>query len=155
MQGRSGLVARGRSLPAPPSRSGRRPSCPALVPDPRPPPARPPARARLPCPQVRGTSSSVEELAYILGHSDSSGLVVQDAATLDRLLPALPPLRFVVLLWGEPSAQAAAALGPALHTFGAVLARGEAAPLRPVQARGGGCEAPRPASRPGAGWPHS
>ena len=69
--------------------------------------------------------------------SESSGLVVQDAATLDKLLPALAggqageaaaaavrPLGFVVLLWGKPSEAAAAALGPRLRTFESVLARG-------------------------------
>jgi hypothetical protein len=63
--------------------------------------------------------------------SESSALIVQDAAALDRLLPALQPgaapplpLRFVVLLWGRPSEEAAAALGPRLHTFEEVLERG-------------------------------
>lgn len=100
-----------------------------------------------PCPhrsvQVRGVSSTVEELQYILQHSESTGLIVQDAATLDKLLPTLRgsaegldgsgsssngsaalPIRFVVQLWGEPSADAAAALGPALHSYDDVLARG-------------------------------
>ena len=63
--------------------------------------------------------------------------MVQDAATLDKLLPTLAgsqagqaaaaaarPLGFVVLLWGEPSEAAVATLGPRLHSFDAVLARG-------------------------------
>ena len=58
--------------------------------------------------------------------------MVQDGPALDRLLPALAvgdaaastALRFVVLLWGEPSPEAAAALGPHLHTYAAVLAAG-------------------------------
>lgn len=82
--------------------------------------------------QVRGISSSVEELAHIMQHSESRALVVQDAATLDKLLPALrgdgaaapPPVRFVVVLWGQPSQGAAAALGAAVHTYESVLARG-------------------------------
>ncbi|PSC68813.1 putative acyl-activating enzyme chloroplastic [Micractinium conductrix] len=87
---------------------------------------------------VRGTSSSLEELQYILQHSGSSGLVVQDAATLDKLLPALTdaaaqPLRFIVQLWGEPSAAAAAALGSQLHTFEGVLALGEGRQLAPAE----------------------
>ena len=96
------------------------------------------APLRLPA-QVRGVSSTLEELEYILQHSESTGLIVQDAATLDRLLPTLRgsggsgssgggaslPIRFVVQLWGEPSAEAATALGPALHTYADVLARGE------------------------------
>ena len=39
--------------------------------------------------QVRGSTAPLEELQYILHHSRSVGLVVQDAATLDRLLPVL------------------------------------------------------------------
>ncbi|PRW33092.1 long-chain-fatty-acid-- ligase [Chlorella sorokiniana] len=108
---------------------------------------------------VRGVSSTVEELQYILQHSESTGLVVQDAATLDKLLPTLRgsteglngsssgsnggssgsaalPIRFVVQLWGEPSAEAAAALGPALHTYGDVLARGAQQAFRPVEVSG-------------------
>lgn len=45
----------------------------------------------LPLLQVRGVSSTVEELEYIMQHSGSSALVVQDAATLDKLLPAVAP----------------------------------------------------------------
>jgi long-chain acyl-CoA synthetase len=58
---------------------------------------------------VRGTSSTPEELGYIMEHSMSSVLIAQDAATLDRLLPQLAasltqsPLRLVVVLWGQPS----------------------------------------------------
>ena len=40
---------------------------------------------------VRGVSSTDGELRYILEHSQSVGLVAQDAATLDRLLGALAP----------------------------------------------------------------
>lgn len=45
----------------------------------------------LPLLQVRGVSSTLEELEYIMQHSGSSALVVQDAATLDKLLPAMAP----------------------------------------------------------------
>lgn len=38
---------------------------------------------------VRGISSTVEELAYIIENSESSGLIVQDSATLEKLLPVL------------------------------------------------------------------
>lgn len=37
--------------------------------------------------QVRGSTTPVEEQAYILRHSRSSGLVIQDSASLQRLLP--------------------------------------------------------------------
>lgn len=51
--------------------------------------------------QVRGSSAPAEELAYITGHSGASGVVVQDAATLDKLLAALDahaqvPLRLLL-----------------------------------------------------------
>lgn len=57
--------------------------------------------------QVRGATSPVDELSYILTQSGSSGLIVQDKATLRRLLPALSPgstppaLKFVVVLWDD------------------------------------------------------
>jgi len=43
--------------------------------------------------QVRGSTSPAEEMAYIISKSDSCGVVVQDAATLERMLPAItaPP----------------------------------------------------------------
>ncbi|KAI3431692.1 hypothetical protein D9Q98_004738 [Chlorella vulgaris] len=89
---------------------------------------------------VRGTGSSLEELRYIMQHSESSALVVQDAATLDKLLPALEaaspqasPIRFVVLLWGEASSNAASALGQRLLSFDAVLARGAGRTFHPPQ----------------------
>lgn len=92
---------------------------------------------------VRGTTSSFEELQYILQHSESSALVVQDAATLDKLLPALgaddaqgSAVRFVVLLWGEPSAEAAAALGPRLRTYQAVLDLGAGQEFQAPEQRG-------------------
>eukprot|EP00877_Chromochloris_zofingiensis_P004131 jgi/Chrzof1/13719/Cz08g09130.t1 len=56
---------------------------------------------------VRGATSPVDELSYILTQSGSSGLIVQDKATLRRLLPALSPgstppaLKFVVVLWDD------------------------------------------------------
>lgn len=100
---------------------------------------------------VRGSTSPVEELGYILRHSDSVGLVVQDTATLDRLLPQLTgqgqapgaqqpangdtngngaahtapvDLRFVVVLWGAPSAAASAALACPALGFEQVCERG-------------------------------
>jgi long-chain acyl-CoA synthetase len=42
---------------------------------------------------VRGAASPAEELCYILSHSGSTALVVQDAATLAKLLPALSQVR--------------------------------------------------------------
>lgn len=37
--------------------------------------------------QVRGSTTPVEEQAYILRHSRSSGLIIQDGPSLERLLP--------------------------------------------------------------------
>jgi len=39
--------------------------------------------------QVRGSTSPADEMAYIISKSDSCGVVVQDAATLERMLPAI------------------------------------------------------------------
>lgn len=62
---------------------------------------------------VRGASAPVDELLYILGDSGAVGLVVESTALLDKLAraggglggPWRPdsPLRFVVLLEGEPA----------------------------------------------------
>ena len=38
---------------------------------------------------VRGASSPAEEMAYIVRHSQSCGIIAQDSATLERLAPAL------------------------------------------------------------------
>ncbi len=56
---------------------------------------------------VRGISSTVEELSYIMQHSNSNALFVQDMATLKYLAPVLSTaplatsIRFVVVLWDE------------------------------------------------------
>lgn len=84
---------------------------------------------------VRGISSTVEELSYILLHSESSGLIVQDAATLVKLAPALAasPLRssisFIVVMWGQvPDSDATVAGLPCpVLTFDQILARGREA----------------------------
>ena len=39
---------------------------------------------------VRGASSPAQEMAYIVEHSESCGIIAQDSATLERLAPALP-----------------------------------------------------------------
>lgn len=54
--------------------------------------------------QVRGSAAPASELSYILDHSRSRALIVEDAATLAKLLPSLlersgPPLAFVAVLW--------------------------------------------------------
>eukprot|EP00899_Mesostigma_viride_P006045 jgi/Mesvir1/15441/Mv06624-RA.1 len=56
---------------------------------------------------VRGAKAPIEELVYIVEHSDSVVLVVENMDLLQRLAPALDeagvagPLRLAVLLWGE------------------------------------------------------
>lgn len=52
---------------------------------------------------VRSPQADRGELLYILGHSDSMALVVQDWATVQKLQPELVrlPLQFIVLLSGE------------------------------------------------------
>nr|RNJ68112.1 MAG: long-chain fatty acid--CoA ligase [Leptolyngbya sp. IPPAS B-1204] len=52
---------------------------------------------------VRGSQADREELQFILEHSDSIGLVIQDLETLNKVREYLPPLpiRFVILLTDE------------------------------------------------------
>ena len=41
------------------------------------------------CLQVRGASSPRDEMAYIMRHSQSCAVILQDSETLDKLLPVL------------------------------------------------------------------
>lgn len=41
------------------------------------------------CVQVRGASSPRDEMAYIMRHSQSCAVILQDPETLDKLLPVL------------------------------------------------------------------
>ena len=107
---------------------------------------------------VRGSTAPDAELAYILRHARPSGLIVQDAATLARLAPALaaegaPALKVVAVLWppedgGAPApasaADSAAASAPPCPVlgFGDVLAAGRAR-----QAAEGRAFAPPPRGR--------
>ncbi len=81
---------------------------------------------------VRGANAEKSELLYILEHSDSIGLVVQDLATLSKLADGLADknLRFVILLTDEP-AEANIDLGGArLLNFSDVMGLGgELAPV--------------------------
>ncbi len=72
---------------------------------------------------VRGSQSDREELLYILDHSDSVALIVQDQATLKKLLPDLKALqpRFVILL----SDETVEAEGLTLLNFPQILAQGQ------------------------------
>jgi long-chain acyl-CoA synthetase len=90
---------------------------------------------------VRGSAAPVDELRYILEDSGAIGLVVESAALLEKLALSatlLDPLRFVVLLEGEPA-------GPPLSvpclSWGQLLERGQSA-------LGEGRPAPMPAADP-------
>mmetsp|Transcript_25990 Transcript_25990/g.56652 ORF Transcript_25990/g.56652 Transcript_25990/m.56652 type:complete len:725 (+) Transcript_25990:195-2369(+) len=85
---------------------------------------------------VRGSSAPQEELAYILTHSQSSALVVQDVETLTKMAAAIKGsslLKFVVVLWGSTSEvlEAANSLGLpdnlGVHSYEAVLELGRRA----------------------------
>lgn len=70
-------------------------------------------------------TSTPEQVAYILGHSEAMLLVIEDQATLERLGPALaelPHLRRIVVMHG------AAGADPRCQSFGDFLASG--APAR-------------------------
>lgn len=64
---------------------------------------------------VRGSSSPVDELAFITQHSGSCALVLQDRATLVKLLPTLlagqqgqqgpQPFKFIAMLWQDEQQQ--------------------------------------------------
>ena len=98
---------------------------------------------------VRGSSAPVDELLYILADSGAVGLVVESAALLDKLALAggglgglggpNAPLRFVVLLEGEPAGGAvagpAAAPGVPCFSWQGLIDQGlQAAPLLPPSA---------------------
>ena len=94
---------------------------------------------------VRGASAPVDELLYILGDSGAVGLVVESAALLDKLAlaggglggPWGPdsPLRFVVVLEGEPAGAARAVAGlagvPCFSWQGLIEQGLQAGPLLP------------------------
>ncbi|CAK0773375.1 hypothetical protein CVIRNUC_004059 [Coccomyxa viridis] len=96
---------------------------------------------------VRGASSPAQEMAYIVEHSESCGIIAQDSATLERLAPALskspsmagnngngsngsgthgqaPGIRFAIVLWGEPNDKCRTLLDCPVLSFADVLAKG-------------------------------
>lgn len=78
---------------------------------------------------VRGSAAPVEELAYILGHSEARALIVEDASVLAKLLPALSAssvqLAFVCVLWGGVNSFAGHALPFPVLTFDQIVAAGK------------------------------
>lgn len=83
---------------------------------------------------VRGSQSDRAELLYILEHSDSVALVVQDQTTLAKLLPELTALnlRFVALLSDEVPTPTE---GLTLLNFGQVIAAGQGHSLQSAPRR--------------------
>ncbi|MEM8804822.1 MAG: AMP-binding protein [Cyanobacteria bacterium P01_G01_bin.38] len=80
---------------------------------------------------VRGSQADKEELGYILKHSDSIALIVQDQATLSKIADQLSdaPLRFIALLSDEmPTLDSATKL----LNFSEIMALGATHTLTPV-----------------------
>lgn len=74
---------------------------------PQPPLPTHPSHSSPPISQVRGSAAPASELSYILEKSGSRALIVEDQATLSKLLPSLlerqgPPLAFAAVLWVRP-----------------------------------------------------
>lgn len=86
---------------------------------------------------VRGTQADADELLYILEHSDSVALIVQDLATLEKLTvrsiegPIERSLRFIILLTDEP----APSVATKLLSFSQVMALGEGAQLQTASSK--------------------
>lgn len=70
---------------------------------------------------VRGTNTSTQELAYIMKHSQCTGLIVQDAGVLSNLVSHIKSsgqrVRFVVVLWGDVSVAARQRAGVTVLTY--------------------------------------
>ncbi|GFR52124.1 hypothetical protein Agub_g14639 [Astrephomene gubernaculifera] len=87
---------------------------------------------------VRGATAPSEELLYICGHSEATGLLVQDGAALSRITKAaaeheqkqegnpLAALRFVVVLWGEVTPAQTEGLRCPVLSYSSVLENGAA-----------------------------
>lgn len=73
---------------------------------------------------VRGAATSAPEVQLIARSAGCSGAVVQDAAALRRLLPALREsggkIAFAVVLWEAPDAELEAECGVPVLTFNEV-----------------------------------
>lgn len=80
---------------------------------------------------VRSAVAEREEILYIIEHSESIGLVVEDNKTLQRLLPELQllPLQWVVLLSDETPIDRG---GWRVLNFGQLMELGGQQPLQPV-----------------------
>jgi len=80
---------------------------------------------------VRGAQADRDELLYILSHSDSVALVVQDKATLQKLLTAGQlPVNLAILLSDEQPPEIA---NTKILNYGSAIALGANHTLQPVQ----------------------
>lgn len=84
---------------------------------------------------VRGAQTDPEELRYILSHSDSVLLVIQDLETLKRLVaqPDPLPVTRVILLTDETGGDDAAFAGLEIYPFLQVMEKGEGQTLPPIE----------------------
>jgi long-chain acyl-CoA synthetase len=84
---------------------------------------------------VRGTAAPVEELAYIMEHSNAVGLVVDSLSVLDKLIRSeraarylISHIRFIVILWrGQnalPADVQAVATSVPIYTYEDIVATG-------------------------------
>ncbi|MDD3014050.1 MAG: AMP-binding protein [Candidatus Gastranaerophilales bacterium] len=76
---------------------------------------------------VRSSSAPIEELIYILKHSDSTALIVETPEIYQKLLPYLKELnlKFIITLWGKTS-------GDNIYSFDDVILFGKKHALKPV-----------------------
>ncbi|WP_347280025.1 MULTISPECIES: AMP-binding protein [unclassified Leptolyngbya] len=83
---------------------------------------------------VRGAQADPAELRYILSHSESIALVVQDIDTLKKLLaqPEPLPVKQIIILSDETPIEVP---GIDVMTFSAVMERGQGHPLKPTTAK--------------------
>lgn len=74
---------------------------------------------------VRSSKADVQELAYILEHSESTGLIAEDLKTAKSLAPFLPnlPIQWIVLLSDETPAPEAFEIS--VYSFSAILNMGQ------------------------------
>lgn len=96
---------------------------------------------------VRGCNAPLEELRYVMQHSESCGAVLEDAATLTKVMselekPSFSHFKFVLLLWGPVPEDLKARLPFPVWSYEEALAAGRQAtaqrgqPFRPAPVKG-------------------
>ncbi|KAF5840695.1 hypothetical protein DUNSADRAFT_15790 [Dunaliella salina] len=83
---------------------------------------------------VRGSTASVDELAYILQNGQCQAMMIQEPEALAKLLPALKQgqvgsLKFIVTVWGDVDESLKSAVGAAASGAGQNAARPVLAPI--------------------------